>query len=498
MDNHEIAWTMEWECLSQPIVINNGINIEGKTLNVGNIEIRRDEEYKITALINSNLGSEIYNIRGETDYKLGEQIKPLSISGLNIPFKYTLNHCYFGSTNSNFSRIANGEGYSISSVTELHTYEVVRHKLNNDKKTEVLIEWYINGPDTSFIFMRNTIRNYCEEYSRKRSGIQESTIKRTSEGSNLDHLIIRTKGFSFIIAKAGKGIGPNWSKNIAIEYSEKTGGIPEVEIRKAVAEIIGFIFGKQLLNVGYSEYTEDLSLLSFTAFNPWGNNIRSKCLRSSLFPFIKDDYRIDIHWLEEVVAELVDSYIQLRDNMQLNDVLNRYWLAEDVPLGVDLPLYANGIEILSKRWKTHNKNKIVSSYMIKKDFYEIIKPEIETLVKKLEQNADKLIYDKSDYKKIIKKLKDSNILSPSELMNLFLNQIGLTIGEKEKQSIWARNLMIHDIYNVKTDQWELVELHRGYNTYFNRVFLKVLGYKGEYIDYTVPDYPLRNIDEIPG
>lgn len=138
--------------------------------------------------------------------------------------------------------------------------------------------------------------------------------------------------------------------------------------------------------------------------------------------------------------------------------------------------------------------------MSKSDFNNIIESEIKNLEIKFSENSDNLIYDKNDYKKIISKIQQANDLSQNELYNIFLNKLKLPIGEMEKRSIWARNPMIHDIFKTK-NPWEPFELSRSYKTYFNRAFLKVLGYNGKYIDYTKYThlgYTKKDIDEIPG
>ena len=47
-----------------------------------------------------------------------------------------------------------------------------------------------------------------------------------------------------------------------------------------------------------------------------------------------------------------------------------------------------------------------------------------------------------------------------------------------------RNTMVHDNPSYE-DIGNLLNLNKSYEVFFNRVFLKVLGYEGRYIDFTL-------------
>jgi hypothetical protein len=54
---------------------------------------------------------------------------------------------------------------------------------------------------------------------------------------------------------------------------------------------------------------------------------------------------------------------------------------------------------------------------------------------------------------------------------------------------------VHGGIKVGDDQLQLLRHTDAYRTLFERVFLKVLGYTGKYVDRTTPGYPARPIDE---
>jgi hypothetical protein len=78
---------------------------------------------------------------------------------------------------------------------------------------------------------------------------------------------------------------------------------------------------------------------------------------------------------------------------------------------------------------------------------------------------------------------------------MMFETIGLAIGKVEKDALKARNKMAHSSMG-EIDDREIAETLRysqAYETLFNRIFLKLLGYDGDYIDYFTPGYPHRHI-----
>jgi hypothetical protein len=75
-------------------------------------------------------------------------------------------------------------------------------------------------------------------------------------------------------------------------------------------------------------------------------------------------------------------------------------------------------------------------------------------------------------------------------MRVFLREIGLPIGKREKAAMKARHLSAHGA-SAGEELTELVRLSHGYRTLFDRVFLRLLGYEGSYVDRTTAGYPSR-------
>lgn len=66
----------------------------------------------------------------------------------------------------------------------------------------------------------------------------------------------------------------------------------------------------------------------------------------------------------------------------MNEVLERYWIAERLPLGIGIPILHNGIEILANNWF---KSKIKNAWCLfaKKEFEQRLNEEFSAIEKKL-------------------------------------------------------------------------------------------------------------------
>ena len=75
--------------------------------------------------------------------------------------------------------------------------------------------------------------------------------------------------------------------------------------------------------------------------------------------------------------------------------------------------------------------------------------------------------------------------------------IGLSVGNIEKKALKARNKMAHSSIGEANDDdiKDILRMTRAYETLFHRIFLKTLGYNGDYIDYYSLGHPSRPINE---
>lgn len=347
----------------------------------------------------------------------------------------------------------------------------------NCDSVKTLTEWYLNGPK-DVTWTRMTERRIKTNYTVTCGHGKAKNIDREWNSSSWDSSIISLKDFSFIIKKVPKDFGPNWSNNLAIEYSEELGGIPNPEIRKSISNIISYIFGKQLINIGYSEFDDKEYLMKEVYINSVPSDIKKLCGTFSVSPV----RQLQFHYqdekkncLEVIIGELVQKYLNFKDIYELDTIMNIYWLAKRQPLGYETPLLANCIESLSKKWFKTTKTKTSGVYMKKKDFEKLLGEYFEGIKEKLGDNE----YSTN----ILNRINNCYNMGVNERLEVFLKEIELPISDGERNAIKFRNKMVHESISYENVE-ELINLSKSYEVFFNRIFLKIIGYTGRYIDFT--------------
>lgn len=367
-------------------------------------------------------------------------------------------------------------------------HKVEKSLVDINANTASLQEWFLTG-DSRICFPRITRRSVDKLIKKRRDGIdqEDQDISAKGSGNSKDYLAVKFADTSFIVAKVPTGFGPDWSFNISIEYRQSFGRIPNRNEREAISELVGFIFGNQLLKIGQSSYDSSLSLISQEFENPWGDNVVSRCQKIALPPVVISNYN-DWGRVEIILNELIAPYLEHREQLKLNDVLWKYWIAKYSSLGTNLPILSSAVETLAGQvLKAHSE---VKHYYIEyKEFCKMIQEELTSIEKKLEKNVHK--------ESIINKIKGASQRGTNEKLKMMFEIIKLPIGKIEENAIKARNKMAHSSFgDISEDEIkETMRMTRAYETLFNRILLKILSYNGVYIDYYTFGHPNRKIDD---
>ena len=479
---------IEWEVLREKIIIpkltNNSKLPEGSE----RIEIWRDDSYKICAKLYGKISDFSKQAKLE-DGVAGTLVSTFSIEGTDAykVFKYTLNHCCIARINHNV--VYNDSADVMAFEADLIVYEL-KVQLYKEEKGKVHVDWFLNGPrDSSFMFPRCTERNYSKTYERERCSVDgKSKIYPgdRSQNSDRDFAFIDAGEIKFIIAKIPGRVGPSWSNSICIEYRSEWGEIPGQEIREAIAELTSFVVGKHLLNIGYSIFDSTGQPQEQLALNPWGDNVVSLCQMQEILP-IRFSYTA-FDRLERILSQTIPKYLVLRNILNLNEALWRYWISSTLPLGTNLPILHAGLEILAKAWFKSNKSKTKGVYILQEKFNKLIEAGRNMIVPQLqaEPYGDRMI----------RKISNAYQMSQNERLPVFFDEIGLKCGKVENEALMARNMMTHS-HSKQTDETinKLLYFTRSYQALFHRIILKVLGFDGNYIDFSTGSWPERNIDE---
>jgi hypothetical protein len=474
---------IEWEGLQKPWeidLIDPNTNIfKGSK----KIEIIRDESYKIKATITGiPMDGDRKMILGKGE--AGQIIPTFKITGSSDHkfINYILEGC-----------ILNGITYTTHN-DEIHfeaplLVNEVKQIYQNNAKLSWLTEWYLNGSKNIAYFPRLTERNSFLNFERLRNSIDQD-LKKFKGGRSgklaRDFAFIDVGSLQFLITIVPKGLQPNWSTSLGIEYREDFGGIPDRIIRETISEIVSFFIGRQLLNIGYSSYTNTGEPIDHVAFSPWGNNVIHLCQIPDYPPC--NFKPTDMKAFESTLSKATSIYLKIREDLQLKDVLWRYWIARNNPIDTNLPIFSSSVESLSNSWFKSKNSKTQGEYLPKKEFDKLLEKDFSQMEKKLESQ---------EYKdRIINRMKNTYQMGANERIDFFFNEISLPLGDIEKKALKSRNKMAHGhLIETEKQKNEMIVTTESYSTLFHRLILKILGYSGNYIDRSSKGFPDRKIDE---
>lgn len=478
---------LEWEYLQNKFQIDEIALNPNLPPNIERIEVWRDKSYKIKARVFA-----IEKRDSKKDYlkspTLGKSIKPFTING-NIKHGSSdveLRNCYIEQYKAN---VDENDTYQVELDLLIGQMKVI---FSNDSEVARLTDWYLNAPQDLYL-PRLTERHISFNLKKSRESIEEANLNYSNKlmGFGRDFAYVDTNEVKFILAKVNNDFGPKWSNNIGIEYIKQLGSIPDAETRESISEIVSFTIGKQLLPVGYTKYNSDERIVEIFVKSPWTNNTMSFCQEPDYKPI---NLGIRSHMkLENVLKQLVPSYLQLRKESNLNETLYLYWASIDSLIWVSLPIISAALEGLIQKYIKSNKFKFKSVYMEKKDFDELLHEEMTTISEKLDT---KEFDGKTEYRdKILNRIHNSYHMSASDRFPYFFDYINLKIGEIENKAINARHGVAHGGSKFDSESIEKsISMRDAYLTLFNRVFLKILGYNGYYIDMSTEGFPERHID----
>lgn len=488
---------LEWESFDWPIEISHleSLNKNYKLPNDAIITIFRNDEYDLEGTITG-----ITKNQEDLDYQLdggkpkaGQLIKGDSITGQDSlrNKEYRLKHFFLRSLNFNFSGMPPNVKFHFNSRVSVGTLEETF--FHDKRKVSYILEFHLTGRINQ-LFPRTTDRSKEEKFSKSRHGIDPkienpNLISSRSQGGARDYFYIKTSEFDFIVQRIDKRFLPKWANGVQIEYRNNFKKIPDQETRKAIAEIIGFVLGTQLLKIGESHLDSSFNVVKKHSNNPWGDNVVSKCESSALPPISFMDHH-DWNKVERVFNKLVPKYLLYRKEFGLSDVIWKYWISKELAIGTNLPILSSALESLAENYiksksliKTYSKTE-------KKEYKNLVKNEVELLTKKLS------LYDFSN--RVIDKVQYPFNLGVGEKMNVFFENISIHFDNKsiENEALKARNKMTHSsIEDSDEEIKKYTKLTRAYQTLVNRTILTVLDFDETYIDYYSIGHPQKNLNE---
>lgn len=450
--------------------------------NLNKLSVSRDENYniKLTCIryINRFSGPDSMKKIPKKDEPPGGWIQEGKINiRLFEDFQIILNPCYYNGCECKMDK------------TE---YKLLCYHLEGksiSKKMVAIKEWLINGSSSGLCFCVNKKFEYTVEGTT--FGLygdmefpSKQLVREQEYMGNFIH--VKYKDTAFDVHYVDR-YGPKWSTNISISYYENYGRIPNIEEREMIRDYISFFAGKRLIYTGESHYDENGNVIGFVMESPhsYGMDIKRMCANAGLAP-IRDNYRAAKSYLETITNHL-EKFESLYKKLDFQSLFSAYWYAHEIAKPMDLPILSGALEHLMKKWYSEIKSNPDTVLMDKKDFAERIEP------------IEKMINEQFVGTKYAERMKQSilniNRMSVNEQFTNFFAGIGLPVGEEEKKALKARIFSAHGSFRDKEENWhEQFLLSRVYECLIDRVVLKLLGYKGKYVDYRIIGFPEKDIN----
>jgi len=150
---------------------------------------------------------------------------------------------------------------------------------------------------------------------------------------------------------------------------------------------------------------------------------------------------------------------------------------------------ATSVEILMNAWYKSNKSKTKGTYMPNAKLDELLEDEFEAIEAKLEgvEYGDR----------ILRRMCNAFQMGVNERFDFFFEEIGLPVGERERKAIRARNRIAHGSPGLLDEHayQKMVNDKLSYQTLFNRILLKIMGYDGSYVDRSTVGWPELPLDQ---
>jgi len=485
---------LEWECAVDPVVMRDVVFPNPPFVSgISKVTISRDEEMTLRLVAKGRLkdNAEIARLRAQWDHsKSGKSIGPsefiIDCRGSTVSLRATIVPV------PDISLDARGLPPKLSQrghVGMLQRRLASKLVPGADDSYPNLVplgpeawcsDWFINGPH-SHLFLRSTKRRRSTTFVRERAvaSVRASDVPGGNDAR--DHFLVESGGIRFTVSKVPQDFAPAWCNPVSIDFPTP---VPDAATREAIAEIVSFVIGRRLMPVGSTLFDGDGWPIEKEAVSPWGHGIPATCERSDSPPVPLNPLSNDI---EVILSDLVPKYLAARSAFGLKDALLTYWLANETFSGLDLAWYGSAVEALKNRWNKSTPSSSRGEHMPELEYKELLGNLLASVRTRLSE--------KPGSEAIARKLAGAWRMTGNEQLIAFFGEIKLPVGDIERLAIRRRNAPVHGGIKDSDDPLELLPHGDAYRTLFERVFLKLLGYTGTYVDRTSQGYPARGIDE---
>lgn len=367
-----------------------------------------------------------------------------------------------------------------------HVNYLERIYKNHDLENEMyyIKEWYLNSIHDNLVFTRPTRYNVNQEYVKIRDKTPSDDIifkEKFLPDSSSDHLFLSLDDFKVILQKVHDKFGPNWSNNLGIEY-HKEYNIPSEDNRRKTSQIISFLLGRNLIKIGETYYDSEWQIMGEIAFSSGVSsrlNLKTISQYRDLPAIVYYGGFLDRYDWEIHASEIVNSYLNC--DLDLFQIIDNLLISMCVPTEVEIMMIGGCLDEISKKWFESDMSSSQGKIIDAKKYNEILSKELSVIRKKLEK-----------YPKIYSNIENSYNLSGRKKVDLFLDELGIKIGDSENKARTYRNIPAHGQYMSDKTRFKFVYVTDIYRSFLNRVILKLLGFHS-YHDLTTGN--MLSVDE---
>lgn len=487
---------MEWECLHRPIVFRHmPLPSPPFTEGTNKFTIRRDKDFQLRLLVEGVMKPEEFRRRREAEDQIaaGTFLDQVDIE-FDGPFdsRWLLRAHLEGVPNLAFVGRHREPRFKRRGILD-HCRRRCTHRFSFSADNDVpdigplgpeawRSDWFIGGPHDQ-VYCRQTRRRRTSQFRRERDFLTIAT-EEPPEGNlaNFDHFVVEADGVRFALSKVPAQFSPAWCNAVSLDFLAP---VPTEETREAIAEIVSFVLGRRLMQMGSTLFDRTGAVIEEEAVNPWGQGLQRLC-RNGDNPPVPISPRPSVD-TEKVLTQLIPKYLAGRKPLGMKDALLTYWLANEAFSGIDLALYGSAIEALKNGWFASTRSKSAGVHMSESAFNALLGDLVATARERLvASNGPPAVGNK---------LGIAYRMGGGEQLTAFFDELGLPIGPVERGAIRARNAPAHGGLKAGANERELIRHANAYRTLFDRTFLKMLDYGGTYVDRTSLGYPHRPLLE---
>jgi hypothetical protein len=350
--------------------------------------------------------------------------------------------------------------------------------------------WFLNGPGPNDLtFVRRTERS-CEEHYRRERGsdcTEVRALRGTETATDYIHVPLPDAGIGqAIFASAPKGLVADDLKPCSVEFRlADPAHRPEWTELEFYRDALSFALGRQLLPIGLSLFDGRAQPIFHNLRSGWPTDLHAACRRPSQ-PLTVLGTRWPGTQQEETLSRLVSGFSATATTYNLRAALSALWIADASIIDSELIHLAASLECIVTAWFKSTNTKSGGKYMPQAEWEGLATEPLAALKRELEGTPER--------DRILRRAWHANNYGSNERFERFFAELNLPVGDVEIAAIAARNKAAHGGTYTPAEYSFLHCAIAAYRTLIHRVMLRLIGWAGEYIDYSTYGFPNRALE----